>query len=115
MNIKSLVLCAFLAVTAAAPEDIQLIEYNVNNNGLGDYNFDFEQSDGTGHSQYGELRNPGSENEFVAVKGYYSWTAPDGNTFVVHYIADEKGFQPSISTGIDSVPPPRLLELLRSS
>uniref|UniRef100_A0A2H1WPF8 SFRICE_020267 n=1 Tax=Spodoptera frugiperda TaxID=7108 RepID=A0A2H1WPF8_SPOFR len=110
---KLLVLCAFLTVAAAAPQDIQLIRYNMNNDGLGTYNFDFEQSDGTKHEQTGELRNPGSENEFVAVRGSYSWTAPDGNAFDVYYTADENGFKPDIAPG--RVPlSPRLLELFRS-
>ncbi|KAF9414980.1 hypothetical protein HW555_007247 [Spodoptera exigua] len=59
----------------------------------------FDQSDGTGRDEYGEVRNAGSEDEFVAVKGSYSWVGPDGVKYTVNYVADENGFQPTIEQG----------------
>ena len=41
-----------------------------------------------------QLKNAGSENEAISVRGSYSWTAPDGQVYTVNYIADENGFQP---------------------
>ncbi|CAH0699905.1 unnamed protein product [Spodoptera exigua] len=110
---KLLVLCAFLAVVAAAPQDIDIIKYNVNNDGLGAYNFEYEQSDGTKFDQTGEVRNPGSEKEFVVVKGSYSWIAPDGHAYLIEYVADENGFQPTISQGYADSISPKVLALLR--
>uniref|UniRef100_A0A2H1WSQ4 SFRICE_036472 n=1 Tax=Spodoptera frugiperda TaxID=7108 RepID=A0A2H1WSQ4_SPOFR len=99
---KLLVLCAFVAVVAAAPQnvqDVQILRYDLNNDGLGAYNYAFDQSDGTGHNEDGEIRNAGSEDEFVAVRGSYSWVGPDGVKYTVNYVADENGFQPTIEQG----------------
>lgn len=41
-----------------------------------------------------ELKNVGTENEAIAVRGSISWIAPDGQTYTLNYIADENGFQP---------------------
>lgn len=59
----------------------------------------FDQSDGQKHVQDGELRNAGSEDEFIAMKGSYSWVGPDGVTYTVNYVADENGYQPTIEQG----------------
>lgn len=42
------------------------------------------------------LRNPGTKEELVAVKGSYSWVGPDSVTYTVTYTADENGYQPTI-------------------
>ncbi|XP_017017844.1 larval cuticle protein 65Ag1-like, partial [Drosophila kikkawai] len=78
----------------APTEDIQIIraESNVELEG---YNFASETSDGTSKQESGVLTNPGAENEAIAVKGSFSWVAPDGQTYTVNYVADENGFQPS--------------------
>lgn len=55
----------------------------------------FEQSDGQKRDETGEVKNVGAENEFVAVKGSFSFVAEDGQTYTVTYIADENGFQPT--------------------
>ncbi|PZC85386.1 endocuticle structural glycoprotein SgAbd-5 [Helicoverpa armigera] len=98
---KLLVLCALVAVVAAAPQaqDVQLLRYDADNDGLGTYNFVYEQSDGSKRNENGELRNVGAEDEFVAMKGSYSWVGPDGVTYTVNYVADENGFQPTIEQG----------------
>lgn len=53
-----------------------------------------ETSDGFRHEQTGELRNEGTDNQVLVVKGSYSYIGPDGITYTVIYIADENGFQP---------------------
>ena len=40
------------------------------------------------------MKNVGQDNEFVAVRGSFSYTADDGKVYTVNYIADENGFQP---------------------
>lgn len=54
----------------------------------------WEQSDGQSHQEHAELKNAGSETEAIAVRGSFSFVAPDGQTYTVNYIADENGFQP---------------------
>lgn len=55
----------------------------------------FEQSDGQKRDEQGEVRNVGSENEAIAVRGSFSFVGDDGQTYTVTYVADENGFQPS--------------------
>lgn len=53
-----------------------------------------ETSDGKTHQEEGSLKNVGSEDEALVVRGSYSFIADDGQTYTVNYIADENGFQP---------------------
>jgi len=53
-----------------------------------------ETSDGKRHQEEGELKNAGTENEAMVVRGSYSYVGDDGQTYTVNYIADENGFQP---------------------
>ncbi|XP_034824810.1 endocuticle structural glycoprotein ABD-5-like isoform X1 [Maniola hyperantus] len=105
---KLLVILVCVAVAAAAPqaqrsgpnpEDVQILEYDTDNDGLGTYKYAFELSDGTKKEEQGELKNAGTDNEIMSVKGSYSWTAPDGVTYLVTYVADENGFNPTIEQG----------------
>ena len=41
-----------------------------------------------------ELKNVGTENEALVVRGTISWTAPDGVVYTLNYVADENGFRP---------------------
>ena len=55
----------------------------------------FAQSDGQTRDEVAEVKNLGSENEAISVKGSFSFVGDDGQTYTVNYIADENGFQPS--------------------
>lgn len=54
----------------------------------------YETSDGTSAQEQAELKNVGSENEAISVRGSFSFVGADGQTYTVNYIADENGFQP---------------------
>lgn len=54
----------------------------------------FETSDGVSRSEQGELRNAGTENESIAVRGTITWIGADGTPYKIDFIADENGFQP---------------------
>ncbi|XP_073951989.1 endocuticle structural glycoprotein SgAbd-5-like [Choristoneura fumiferana] len=109
---KLLVVVALvMSVAAAAPQqrpqrqsqgagsEVQILRFDSDNNGIDSYNFAYEQSNGQKQQEQGELRNAGAENESIAVKGSYAWVGPDGVTYIVTYVADENGFQPTIEQG----------------
>ncbi|XP_004524508.1 larval cuticle protein 8-like [Ceratitis capitata] len=58
------------------------------------YKYGFETSDGTQHDEQGQLKNVGTDDEAIAVKGSYKYVGDDGVTYQVSYTADEHGFQP---------------------
>ncbi|CAH0727794.1 unnamed protein product, partial [Brenthis ino] len=105
MNLLIVLSLVALAVAAPPPRlnyqpnDVQLLRYENDNIGTGNYRYAFEQSDGTKQEQRGELRNEGREDEYVAMTGSYTWIGPDGVTYLVTYTADENGFQPEIEEG----------------
>ena len=53
-----------------------------------------ETSDGKTHQEEGQLKDIGTENEALVVRGSYSYTGDDGQVYTVNYVADENGFQP---------------------
>ncbi|KAJ8732703.1 hypothetical protein PYW07_015302 [Mythimna separata] len=118
---KLLVLCMFVAAadvvvnaltTSKETQDVKLLRYESNNDGLGTYSFAYDQSDSSSRNEEGELKNAGTDNEFVAVKGSYSWTDPDGVYHTINYVADENGYQPSIESGPSGGPLPQFAALL---
>ncbi|XP_055846608.1 larval cuticle protein 65Ag1-like [Episyrphus balteatus] len=65
------------------------------NVGAEGYQFSVETSDGKSHSEEGQLKNIGTENEALSVRGSFTYLGDDGVTYSVSYVADENGFQPS--------------------
>ncbi|XP_049865998.1 endocuticle structural glycoprotein ABD-5-like [Pectinophora gossypiella] len=113
MKLAIIVLC-LVALVAAAPQrrgnyysdysTVQVLRYFNENSGVGSYSFGFEQSDGNKRQEQGELRNEGREDQYLAVKGSYSWVSPDGIVYTVTYVADDKGYQPEVEQGPGEVP-----------
>ncbi|XP_037299422.1 endocuticle structural protein SgAbd-6-like [Manduca sexta] len=81
------------------PENVQVLIYENEYIGPGKHRYSFEQSDGTQQEQEGKLKNAGTENEIYVVRGSFSWVAPDGEEYTVHYVADENGYQPETPIG----------------
>jgi Insect cuticle protein len=54
----------------------------------------YETSNGNKRTEEASLKNAGTENEALVVKGSFSYTAPDGQVITVNYVADENGYQP---------------------
>lgn len=54
----------------------------------------YETSDGVSRQEEAELKNVGTDEEAISIRGSISWVAPDGQTYTLNYIADENGFQP---------------------
>ncbi|XP_034106945.1 cuticle protein CP14.6-like [Drosophila albomicans] len=88
----------FASLINAAPVssdgEATVVRYDVDNIGVDGYNTAYETSNGIAAQEQGEIKNLGSENEAISVKGQYQYIGPDGVTYSVSYIADENGFQP---------------------
>ncbi|CAD7083182.1 unnamed protein product [Hermetia illucens] len=93
-----IVFAAIAAVALAAPVDdsknAHIIRYDSDNIGTDGYSFAYETSDGTSRQEQAQLKNIGSENEALVVRGSISWIGADGQQYTLNYIADENGFQP---------------------
>ncbi|KAJ9574181.1 hypothetical protein L9F63_008437 [Diploptera punctata] len=93
------VFAAVVAVAVALPQtgkDAQITAYS-NDVNLDGYNFNFQTSDGIQRDEQGQLKNPGSENEAMEVRGTYTYKGFDGKDYKVTFIANENGFQPVVS------------------
>ncbi|EDV51103.1 larval cuticle protein 65Ag1 [Drosophila erecta] len=89
-----IVFVALFAVALAAPNPDAVILRSDSEVNPDSFKFAWETSDGQSANAEGHLNNIGTENEAIAVRGSYSFTADDGVTYTVNYIADENGFQP---------------------
>ncbi|RVE45045.1 hypothetical protein evm_010302 [Chilo suppressalis] len=95
-----IVLALFVAAALAGPvshssdADAQVVRYDSDNIGVGGYNYAYQTSDGKSAQEQGQLKNVGSENEAIEVRGQFSYTGPDGVVYTVNYVANENGFQP---------------------
>ncbi|KAJ0179057.1 hypothetical protein K1T71_005832 [Dendrolimus kikuchii] len=89
-----------VAAVAALPvtsdsKDATILRYDNDNIGVEGYNYAVETSDGKAVQESGVLKNVGTENEAIEVRGQFSYVGVDGVTYNVNYIANELGFQPS--------------------
>ncbi|CAH0558134.1 unnamed protein product [Brassicogethes aeneus] len=92
------VLFALVAVTLAAPQnldkDATVVRNDMDNIGVEGYKYGYETSNQISAQEEGQLINPGTDAESIAVKGSFRYLGADGITYEVTYIADENGFQP---------------------
>lgn len=56
--------------------------------------YSYETSDGVSRSEVAELKNAGTENEALSVRGTITWVDADGQSYTLNFLADENGFQP---------------------
>ncbi|XP_037044867.1 endocuticle structural protein SgAbd-6-like [Bradysia coprophila] len=89
-----IVLAVFVAVVTCAPADVEVLRYENDNIGIDGYKFAYEQSDGVSRSEEAVLKNAGTEQEAIEVRGTISWTAPDGEVYTLNFVADENGYRP---------------------
>lgn len=68
------------------------------NIGIDGYKFAYETSDGTKRDEEGQLKNAGSENEAIAVRGSFTWKDEvSGQVYTVTFVADENGYQAQVN------------------
>ncbi|GBP72128.1 Flexible cuticle protein 12 [Eumeta japonica] len=111
-----LVVLSLLAAASAAPQgpdarDATILRQDSDVRPDG-YNLAYETSNGNKHEEQGQLVNVGTDNESISVRGSYAWVGPDGVTYVVTYVADENGFQPTIEQGPGGGVPPAVVASL---
>ncbi|KAJ8733571.1 hypothetical protein PYW08_001869 [Mythimna loreyi] len=94
-----IVLALCVAVAVAVPLDSSknavVVRYDNDNIGVEGYNYGYETSDGKAAQEQGQLKNVGTENEAISVKGSFTYyDEATGVQYTVEYVADENGFQP---------------------
>ncbi|XP_034480824.1 endocuticle structural protein SgAbd-6-like [Drosophila innubila] len=88
--------CLCIALGLSAPpgkEEVHIVEQSADVQANG-YKLSLETSDGTKRSEDATVKNPGTDDEALSVKGLYSYVGNDGVTYTVNFIADENGYQP---------------------
>ncbi|XP_068143091.1 larval cuticle protein 65Ag1-like [Drosophila tropicalis] len=89
-----IVFVALFAFALAAPNrDAETLRYDTDIDPLS-YKFGLETSNGIRTNEEGQVKDVGSEDEAIVVRGSYSYIGDDGVTYSVNYIADKNGFQP---------------------
>lgn len=83
-----------IAVAAPAPNADTVLLKQESDVGIDGYSFAYEQSDGSARQETGKLVNIAPEVDALRVRGTIEWVSPDGQKFVLRYIADENGYQP---------------------
>ncbi|XP_058065323.1 endocuticle structural glycoprotein ABD-5-like [Anopheles bellator] len=92
------IVAAVFCVTVRAVDDVQLLQFTNDNNVDGSYQFAYEQSDGQKREEKGELKQvEGAEEPVLSVSGSYEYTDPNGQRYRVDYVADEKGYRPTVT------------------
>ncbi|GLV31153.1 Cuticular protein 47Ef [Carabus blaptoides fortunei] len=97
--------------TRAGPQ-IPILKLNSDNNGLGNYRYEYETGNGIEAHEIGQLKNAGSASESNDVHGSYTYTGTDGVQYTVSYTADENGFHPQ---GAHLPTPPPIPEAILKS
>ncbi|KAJ8732071.1 hypothetical protein PYW08_014801 [Mythimna loreyi] len=118
--LRIIIACALISLAASAviPEDAQaqIISYQNENDGSGNYDFSFETSNGLKRKEIGRVINPGAENQYLDVEGSFSYTDAEGKLVEVFYRADQNGYhiqeKPPVITPIAGFPPSVTASLL---
>ncbi|XP_035914183.1 endocuticle structural glycoprotein ABD-5-like [Anopheles stephensi] len=88
----------FVLCAVQAQDEVQLVQFTNDNNVDGSYNFAYEQSDGQKREEKGELKPvEGADEPALSVTGSYEYTDPNGQRYRVDYVADERGYRPTVT------------------
>ncbi|XP_055389129.1 endocuticle structural glycoprotein SgAbd-5-like [Condylostylus longicornis] len=97
----AVVFAVLFAVALGRPQqqpEVTILRYENNNDGSGNYHYEYELSDGQRRDETGELKNvEGAEEPVVVMTGSWSYVDAEGKTHEVTYTADENGFHPVVS------------------
>ncbi|XP_076258357.1 uncharacterized protein LOC143195248 isoform X2 [Rhynchophorus ferrugineus] len=90
----------------------RILKLDNENAGDGSYRFQYETENQISQQEAGEVRNAGTDHAASAVRGTYTYTAPDGQHITLNYVADENGFRPE---GAHLPTPPPIPEEIQKS
>lgn len=97
-SLQVLVLVAIVLLADARPQgskEATIVRYENENIGVDGYKFAYETSDGIQREEEGELKNAGTDDEAIAVRGSFTWKdEATGQVYTVTFVADENGYQP---------------------
>lgn len=78
---------------------IPILRQESKHNEDGSYEFNYETGNGISVGEQGYVKPGGQKDEAIQVaQGYFSYTGDDGIPISLKYVADENGFQPTVST-----------------
>ncbi|KAF0290452.1 Larval cuticle protein LCP-14 [Amphibalanus amphitrite] len=93
-----IVLFAFVAVAAAAPQNqplVKILSQSFDQDDQGSYQYAYELDNRQRADEAGQsIPGPEPETGSIDVQGSYTFLADDGNTYSVSYRANEGGYQP---------------------
>ncbi|CAF4816440.1 unnamed protein product [Pieris macdunnoughi] len=81
------------AVTFPAEKDAVVLQYDSENSGIDGYKYTYETSNGIVSQEEGHLRNIGTDDEVLDVRGSFQYPGVNGKLYLVTYEANENGFQ----------------------
>lgn len=77
---------------------IPILRQESKHNEDGSYEFNYETGNGISVGEQGYVKPGGQKDEAIQVaQGYFSYTGDDGIPISLKYVADENGFQPTVS------------------
>ncbi|XP_034249951.1 endocuticle structural glycoprotein SgAbd-3-like [Thrips palmi] len=102
MKLVIAVVCAFLAVALARPQQqpqykppVPILAQDSQFNIDGSHTSSFQTGDGQSRSEQGVQKQLGPNDQGEAIQGQISWTDNDGVAHQLAYTADENGYRPS--------------------
>lgn len=89
---------AFVAVAAAQHSDMTAETLRSDSVVLPDsFQYTYETSNGIKASASGQLKEFNKDEKAVVEQGEFGYTSPDGTPIHITYVADENGYQPTVS------------------
>jgi len=97
----AIILLVVVVVYSFPQGDVEILRSENDNDGMGNFQWAYETSDGTKADQQGELRSgtleDGNQGQFQTMKGSYEYMTDKGRKVTVTYEADEKGYRAKTS------------------
>lgn len=91
-----------LVRSGSADANAQTLRSDSNINPDGSYSYGYESDNSISVSEQGQPKALGHSEQSQEVQGSYSYISPEGIPIKLSYVANENGFQPTVSISIYS-------------